>query len=183
LGRLSSLSLWWIEQGIEVDFTRPASPQDNGSHERMHRDLKAEAIQPPSANLAAQQRRFERWRHNYNHERPHESLAQLPPAESYQPSERRLGESDKPMVYAAEFKVKVISVSGHLAHAGRNYHVGDAFDAEGGSFRPAAYVAPLRPAPEPNRPPSAAEKAGREQAPSPAPSLNISLFKPVISSL
>ena len=39
LGRLSQLSVWWIEQGIEVEFTRPASPQDNGSHERMHRDL------------------------------------------------------------------------------------------------------------------------------------------------
>jgi putative transposase len=25
-GRLSSLSLWWIEQGIEVEFARPASP-------------------------------------------------------------------------------------------------------------------------------------------------------------
>jgi len=47
LGRLSSLSVWWIEQGIEVEFTRPAHPQDNGSHERMHRDLKAEATQPP----------------------------------------------------------------------------------------------------------------------------------------
>jgi transposase InsO family protein len=39
LGRLSSLSIWWIEQGIEVEFTRPASPQDNGSHERMHREI------------------------------------------------------------------------------------------------------------------------------------------------
>ncbi len=37
LGRLSRLSIWWIEQGIAVEFTRPASPQDNGSHERMHR--------------------------------------------------------------------------------------------------------------------------------------------------
>ena len=52
LGRLSALSAWWVEQGIEVEFSRPASPQDNGSHERMHRDLKAEAIQPPSVNLA-----------------------------------------------------------------------------------------------------------------------------------
>ena len=50
LGRLSSLSLWWIEQGIEVEFMRPASPQENGSHERMHRDLKAEAIQPVNDN-------------------------------------------------------------------------------------------------------------------------------------
>ena len=118
LGRLSSLSIWWIEQGIEVEFTRPASPQDNGAHERMHRDLKAEATQPPSANLAAQQRRFERWRRTYNHERPHESLDQQCPAEFYQPSARRLNEHDKPICYSSEFEVKTISESGHLAHEG-----------------------------------------------------------------
>ena len=170
LGRLSGLSIWWIEQGIAVEFTRPGSPQDNGSHERMHRDLKAEATQPPSANLAAQQRRFERWQHTYNHERPHEALDQQRPAEFYQPSSRRLNENDKPLVYPADYEVKVISSSGHLAHAGKNYHVGEAFahkrvglhlnpdgqtelyfanvhlghlayDAEGGRFKPAAYVA------------------------------------------
>ena len=199
LGRLSSLSLWWIEQGIEVEFTRPGSPQDNGSHERMHRDLKAEATQPPSANFAAQQRRFERWQSTYNHDRPHESLDQHPPAEFYQPSGRRLGENDKPLVYPPDQEVKVISGSGHLAHEGHNYHVGDAFAgkrvglrlnpagqtelhfanvhlghlafaAEGGRFKPTAYIAPLRcpPAP-PNPPPTAAVGAGREQAPSPAP--------------
>lgn len=127
LGRLSSLSLWWIEQGIEVEFTRPASPQDNGAHERMHRDLKAEATQPPSANLAAQQRRFERWRHTYNHERPHESLDQQCPADFYQPSARRLNEHDKPLFYPAQFEVKTISENGQLAHEGRHYHVGEAF--------------------------------------------------------
>jgi transposase InsO family protein len=176
LGRLSSLSIWWIEQGIAVEFTRPASPQDNGSHERMHRDLKAEATQPPSANLAAQQRRFERWQYTYNHERPHESLEQQCPAEFYQPSARRLNEDDKALVYPADYEVKVVSASGHLAHEGKNYHVGEAFadkrvglhrngagqtelhfanvhlghlayDAEGGRFRPAAYIA--RPSPKP----------------------------------
>ena len=86
LGRLSALSAWWVEQGIEVEFSRPASPQDNGSRERMHRDLKAEATQPPSVNLPAQQRRFERWRHEFNHERPHESLGMRTPASVYQPS-------------------------------------------------------------------------------------------------
>jgi hypothetical protein len=173
LGRLSSLSVWWIEQGIEVEFTRPASPQDNGSHERMHRDLKAEATKPASANLPAQQRRFDRWRYTYNHERPHESLDQQRPAELYQPSARRLNETDKPIVYDAEFEVKAVSASGHLAHEGRNYHVGEAFahkrvglrlnangqtelhfanvhlghlayDAEGGRFKPTAYIQPVR---------------------------------------
>jgi len=190
LGRLSSLSIWWIEQGIEVEFTRPASPQDNGSHERMHRDLKAEATNPPSDNLAAQQRRFERWQYTYNHERPHESLDQQCPAEFYQPSARRLNQHDKPLVYPADYEVKVVSSSGHVAHEGKHYHVGEAFaakrvglhlnsagqtelhfanvhlgnlayDAEGGRFRPAAYVA--RPSPKPTAKPSRTSRAKPRQ--------------------
>jgi transposase InsO family protein len=205
LGRLSSLSVWWIEQGIEVEFTRPASPQDNGSHERMHRDLKAEAIDPPSANLAAQQRRFERWRYTYNHHRPHESLQQQFPADFYQPSARRLNEQDKPLVYPSAFEVKTVSASGFLAHEGRNYHLGEAFadkrvglhrnaegrtelyfanlllgflayDAQGGRFKPTAYVASpsVRPAPQNGGEadrlpvhPSAQSREGREQSPLP----------------
>lgn len=173
LGRLSSLSIWWIEQGIEVEFTRPASPQDNGSHERMHRDLKAETTQPPSANIAAQQRRFERWRHTYNHQRPHESLEQQFPSEFYQPSDRRFNENDKPIVYPAHYEVKQVSESGHVAHEGKNYYAGEVFagksvglhlndegqtevhfanlhlgnltfDAEGGRFKPCAYIAQVK---------------------------------------
>jgi transposase InsO family protein len=34
-GGLSNLSVWWIGLGIEVQFSRPACPQDNGCHERM----------------------------------------------------------------------------------------------------------------------------------------------------
>ena len=170
LGRLSSLSVWWIEQGIEVEFTRPASPQDNDSHERMHHDLKAEATDPASANLAAQQRRFERWQYTYNHERPHESLDQQCPADFYRPSVRRLNENDKPLVYPGDYEVKVVSAAGQLAHEGKTYHVGEAFankrvglrlNADGqtelhfanlhlgnlafgseGRFKPTAYIAP-----------------------------------------
>ncbi len=188
LGRLSRLSVWWIEQGIEVEFTRPASPQDNGSHERMHRDLKAEATRPPSANLGAQQRRFERWQYTFNHERPHESLDQQRPAEIYQPSARRLNEHDKPLVYARDFEVKPVSESGFVAHAGKNYHLGEAFahqrvglrrndqgqtelhfanvhlgnlrfDAEGGRFKPTAYVG--RPEPKTTDPSNCNPGAGR----------------------
>lgn len=69
----------------------PASPHENGSHERMHRDLKAEATKPPSKNLSVQKKRLERWRHEYNHVRPHEGLDMLRPAEIYRKSARRLG--------------------------------------------------------------------------------------------
>ncbi|MBK8475485.1 MAG: transposase [Opitutaceae bacterium] len=136
LGRLSCLSVWWIEQGIEVEFTRPASPQDNGSHERMHRDLKAEVAQSPSPSFPAQQRRFERWRHTYNHERPHEALDLQCPADFYHPSARRLNENDRALVYPKHFEVKTVSPSGHLAHEGHNYLVGEAFSGKRVGLRP-----------------------------------------------
>ncbi len=46
---LSRLSAWWASLGIEVEFIRPAHPQDNGAHEQMHRELKAEAARPVSS--------------------------------------------------------------------------------------------------------------------------------------
>ena len=111
LSCLSRLSIWWIEQGIVVEFTRPGKPQDNGSHERMHKDLKAEATKPPSTNMRAQQRRFQRWVHTYNYERPHETLGMLRPAEVYHPSKKRMGEKVK-MRYPKNYLVRTISISG-----------------------------------------------------------------------
>jgi putative transposase len=126
LGGLSQLSVWWIEQGIQVEFTRPGCPQDNGSHERMHRDLKAEATKPASKNIAAQKKRFERWRHEYNYERPHEALDMLRPAEIYRPSVRRLGEKDK-MRYPDGYQTKRVSGSGHISHEGSNFYMSEIY--------------------------------------------------------
>jgi transposase InsO family protein len=36
---LSRLSAWWVALGIQCHRSRPACPQDNGGHERMHRDM------------------------------------------------------------------------------------------------------------------------------------------------
>lgn len=79
-GGLSALSVWWLKLGIEPRYIPPSSPQDNGRHERMHRTLKAETAKPAAASIAEQQARFDRFRRHYNEERPHEALAQMPPA-------------------------------------------------------------------------------------------------------
>jgi putative transposase len=52
LGRLSTLSVWWIRLGIYPELIEPAHPEQNGSHERMHRTLKRETARPPRGNLA-----------------------------------------------------------------------------------------------------------------------------------
>ena len=127
LARLSKLSVWWVSLGIKVEFIQPASPYQNGAHERMHKTLKAEATQPPSTNRRAQQRRFDRWRHQFNHERPHEALGMKKPAQLYQPSGRRYDGRDIRIDYPAGFQVKKTTSNGWLRWKGSTYFVGEAF--------------------------------------------------------
>ena len=54
----------------------------------MHLTLN-EACDPPGADRRMQQRIFDRWRKEYNEDRPHEALAQNPPISAYEPSRRR----------------------------------------------------------------------------------------------
>jgi hypothetical protein len=106
---------------------RPASPQQNGSHERGHRDLKAEATEPPSPTLSAQQRRFDRWEYVRNHVRPHEALGMLCPAQIYRRSPRRLRDNDTALRYPTSWLVRQISANGQLWHDGHHYHLGEIF--------------------------------------------------------
>ena len=126
-GGLSRLSVWWIGLGIEVEFSRPACPQDNGCHERMHRTMKAECCKPPSANLSAQQQRLDRWRKEFNQERPHEALGMRVPADVYQASARRLDERIKPRLYELGAETRSVSAAGFMALNGGNTYVGEAF--------------------------------------------------------
>jgi len=89
LGGLSALSVWWIKLGIRPERIKPAHPEQNGQHERMHRTLKEEATRPPQCDLRAQQRVFDRFVQEYNYVRPHEALGQITPASVYTPSPRR----------------------------------------------------------------------------------------------
>lgn len=125
-GRLSKLSVWWIGHGIRVEFTRPGKPQDNGSHERMHRTLKDECCTPPSIHHSAQQQRFDRWRKTFNEVRPHESLGQRVPADLYQPSNVRYDKNIKATLYHPDEETLPVSQSGFLYLDGRNLHVGEA---------------------------------------------------------
>ena len=126
-GGLSKLSVWWLGLGIDVEFTRPGCPQDNGSHERMHRTMKAECCRPASVNLLAQQQRFERWRNTFNHERPHEALKMRTPGEIYSPSNKRLDESIKQRIYSLGEETVKVNMSGSISLDGRATFVGEAF--------------------------------------------------------
>lgn len=114
LGRLSQLSVGWIVRGIVPELIVPGKPQQNGQHERMHRVLKAETTRPPSANLSAQQRRFDRFRREYNDVRPHEALGLETPATLFTASPRRLDEAAATVSYPPHFETRLVSTNGGI---------------------------------------------------------------------
>lgn len=114
LGRLSQLSVWWIELGIRPEQIQPGKPQQNGRHERMHRTLKAQTAQPPRKNLRAQQRRFDEFRGIFNDERPHEALDLETPASRYQPSPRPFPERPVDPEYPDHFEIRRVSQMGSM---------------------------------------------------------------------
>lgn len=89
VGCLGALAFWWVRLGIRPEHITPATPSENGAHERFHKTLKADATRPASATLGAQQRRFNRFRAEYNFDRPHESVpGRRPPGTCYTPARR-----------------------------------------------------------------------------------------------
>jgi len=87
-GGLTRLSAWWIALGIRLVRSRVGCPQDNGAHERMHRDIAGELEAFPAKTRSTQQLRCDRWRHEFNHVRPHEALGGKVPADVYEKSPR-----------------------------------------------------------------------------------------------
>ena len=111
-GGLSRLAMRWIRLGIVPERTRLASPQDNGRHERMHRTLQAATLRPPARDPRRQQAAFDRFREQFNRERPHEALAMATPASCYCPSPRPMPRRLPELVYAPEFHLRRVSQKG-----------------------------------------------------------------------
>ena len=114
LARLSQLSAWWVRLGILPEFIEPGKPQQNGRHERMHRTLKAETTRPPANTSRAQQRKFDRFRKEFNSERPHEALDMQTPASLYEPSPRQMPNKLSALEYPDRFEVRYVSANGGI---------------------------------------------------------------------
>jgi len=113
-GGISALALWWIKLGITPERITPGKPQQNGRHERMHRTLKAETASPPAATLKDQQDRFDRFRREFNQERPHEALGQKTPASFYGPSSRSYPCAPREPVYDQTAAVRKVRSTGEI---------------------------------------------------------------------
>lgn len=122
-GGLSRLSVWWIRLGIRPERIMPGRPEQNGRHERMHGTLKAETAKPPRSSFRAQQRAFDRFRVEYNDERPHEALGQEVPASLYRPSLRRYPSYIPQPEYPAHFETRVAYPNGRISFGTAQWYV------------------------------------------------------------
>ena len=114
LNRLTKFAVWLMELGVQPVYSDPASPQQNGRHERMHRELKAECCKKPGSNLRGQQMMFNRFTKEYNNERPHEALGMVTPSQVYKKSNRLYPEKIEEWDYPGEYLVKYVCRNGAI---------------------------------------------------------------------
>jgi transposase InsO family protein len=96
---LSRLSAWWVALGIALDRIAPGHPEQNGGHERMHRDIAMEVEGAVDGDALAHQAALDEWRREFNNERPHEALAMQVPADLYVKSPRSFDDSAMELTY------------------------------------------------------------------------------------
>jgi hypothetical protein len=121
----SSLAVWWVSLGIEVEYGRPGRPGDNAAHEQMHQVLQQETAKPAAPNRAAQQRRFDRWRTKYNYHRPHQGLGMYPRAAVYLRGSRPV--QVQHCTYSADHEIKRADPRGRIHWRNQPRQIGRAF--------------------------------------------------------
>jgi hypothetical protein len=130
LAALTKLSVYWMRLGLVPERIRPAHPEENGRHERMHRTLKRDAARPARTNLLQQQERFDNFVDEFNGERPHEALAMKRPADVYERSTRSYPATLAEPTYLAHDDVVRVRRDGGIAFLGRQLYLSKALDRQ-----------------------------------------------------
>ncbi|MCD1127499.1 IS3 family transposase [Jinshanibacter sp. LJY008] len=76
----AALSEWAEQHGVILDFIQPGKPMQNGFIERFNKTLRTEILDMYLFRTLSEVRELtENWRTEYNEERPHSSLGNIPP--------------------------------------------------------------------------------------------------------
>lgn len=123
----TSLTVFLLEQDIDVIYCGIRHPQTQGKVERFHRTLARRLRQwgVPTTH-ATFTTALARFRQEYNVIRPHEALGQRPPASHYVASRRRFTATPVPWTYDADHVVTPVNVNGAIHLDGRRYFVSHA---------------------------------------------------------
>jgi transposase InsO family protein len=135
-GRYTAFAVWLLRLGIRVTHGRPYHPQTQGKDERLHRTMKAEIALDRLTDLDQCQRAFDKWRHAYNHHRPHQAIDMATPSERYRPSKRPFPERLPAIEYGAGDSVRKADQDGDISFKNRRIRLGKPFRGECIALRP-----------------------------------------------
>lgn len=111
--------------GIRVCHGRPYHPQTQGKVERANGTLELELLRDGSFRCHGEmQPEMDRWRRQYNYERPHEALDMAVPGSLYRPSPRRRPDSLPDMEYAVGTVLRRVQKDGLVSWKGYHISVG-----------------------------------------------------------
>ena len=134
---LSTLSVWLVELGIHLSFSRPFHPQTNGKDERFHRSLDVEVLRGRVFHhLGELGRALDHWREIYNHVRPHEGIGMATPAERYRISPRAFPEHVAAFEYGPDDLKLQVDQRGRTRLLGRPLTVSSALKSQTIAARP-----------------------------------------------
>jgi transposase InsO family protein len=138
--RWTKLRVWLLKLGIDVIYARPYHPQTKGKNERFHRTLKTEVLSMTTfRTMRDLQKAFDRWRHVYNTERPHQSLDYDVPANRYRPSSRSLpSKLPEPEYEEGTIVRRASQLKANLRFGKQRWRVPEAFRGELLAIRPLA---------------------------------------------
>ena len=123
---LTRLNVWWMRLGIQHERIDKGCPYQNGAHERMHQELKAESTRPPASTLDGQQILFDEFVSEYNNVRPHEGIGQRRPSELWSPSPRPYPERLTDPDYPGYFEIRRVRSGGEMKFKSRMQFVSQA---------------------------------------------------------
>jgi putative transposase len=89
----------------------------------MHRTLERDTLYPVAGNLKEQQKAFDLYRHDYNHDQPHESLHDRTPSDYYVKSNRPYVERPHPPEYDHDYLVRKVHHSGEIEFMSRTFYL------------------------------------------------------------
>ena len=124
------LTVWIMRQGIQLHFSGYRHPQTQGKGERFHGALSAAMQRRGIPARAQRQIWLDEFRHEYNHQRPHEALAMKTPATVWQKSARRYVAQPPAWEYEAGAEVHRLSTVGQLQLQRRLWEISRALAGE-----------------------------------------------------
>jgi transposase InsO family protein len=124
---LTKLSVWWMSLGIKLERNDRGHPEQNGGHERMHRDMKTELEGQIDGSLNEHQKVFDKWRQEFNEVRPHEALGMKVPSDVYKKSLRKYHGENVEMIYPRGYKVRIVNDRGFINLKQKRIFVGNPF--------------------------------------------------------